>query len=170
MPDATTLLKFRRLLLANDLTKALFDEINAHLAEQGLPIRVITARDGRLARAVNDMTSVSPSRPKPTSRHALAPSVAKPRPQKRRARRQPISTQGEIGRRRRGTDRPMKPMNSPVSLCSTAQLRQPRSANGAHLVPTLARVCDAGKAAGRASGRRVPGRDLLLSHAADGNQ
>lgn len=35
VPDATTLLKFRRLLLANDLTKALFDEINAHLAEQG---------------------------------------------------------------------------------------------------------------------------------------
>jgi IS5 family transposase len=36
VPDATTLLKFRRLLLANELTKALFDEINAHLAEQGL--------------------------------------------------------------------------------------------------------------------------------------
>ena len=29
VPDATTLLKFRRLLLANDLTKALFEEINA---------------------------------------------------------------------------------------------------------------------------------------------
>lgn len=36
VPDATTLLEFRRLLLDNDLTKALFDEINAHLAEQGL--------------------------------------------------------------------------------------------------------------------------------------
>lgn len=35
VPDATTLLKFRRRLLANDLTKAMFDEINAHLAEQG---------------------------------------------------------------------------------------------------------------------------------------
>ena len=34
VPDATTLLKFRRLLSANDLTKALFDEINAHLAER----------------------------------------------------------------------------------------------------------------------------------------
>jgi IS5 family transposase len=32
VPDATTLLKFRRLLLDNDLTKALFEEINAHLA------------------------------------------------------------------------------------------------------------------------------------------
>jgi transposase len=39
VPDATTLLKFRRLLLANDLTKDLFDEINAHLAEQGLLMR-----------------------------------------------------------------------------------------------------------------------------------
>jgi transposase, IS5 family len=36
VPDATTLLKFRRLLLDNDLTKALFEEINTHLAEQGL--------------------------------------------------------------------------------------------------------------------------------------
>jgi IS5 family transposase len=35
VPDATTVLKFRRLLLDNDLTKALFKEINAHLAEQG---------------------------------------------------------------------------------------------------------------------------------------
>lgn len=33
VPDATTLLKFRRLLLDNDLTRALFEEINAHLAE-----------------------------------------------------------------------------------------------------------------------------------------
>ena len=32
VPDATTLLKFRRLLVTNDLTKALFEEINAHLA------------------------------------------------------------------------------------------------------------------------------------------
>lgn len=39
VPDITTLLKFRRLLLDNDLTKALFDEINAHLAEQGLLMR-----------------------------------------------------------------------------------------------------------------------------------
>src|SRR5665213_481714 len=32
VPDATTLLKFRHLLQHNDLTKALFEEINAHLA------------------------------------------------------------------------------------------------------------------------------------------
>ena len=32
VPDATTLLKFRRLLEDHDLTRAVFDEINAHLA------------------------------------------------------------------------------------------------------------------------------------------
>ena len=43
VPDATTaLLKFRRLLLAKELTKALFDEINAYLAEQGLLMRAGT--------------------------------------------------------------------------------------------------------------------------------
>ena len=42
VPDATTLLKFRRLLLANDLTRTLFGEINAHLAEQGLLMRAGT--------------------------------------------------------------------------------------------------------------------------------
>ncbi len=42
VPDATTMLKFTRLLLDNDLTKALFEEINAHLAEQGLPMRAGT--------------------------------------------------------------------------------------------------------------------------------
>lgn len=47
-PDATTLLKFRRLLLDNDLTKALFDEINAHLAEQGLLMRSGTIVDATI--------------------------------------------------------------------------------------------------------------------------
>ena len=42
VPDATTLLKFGRLLLDNNLTKALFAEINAHLAGQGLLIRAGT--------------------------------------------------------------------------------------------------------------------------------
>ena len=32
VPHATTLLKFRRLLVTNGVTKALFEEINAHLA------------------------------------------------------------------------------------------------------------------------------------------
>jgi transposase, IS5 family len=51
VPDATTLLKFRRLLLANDLTKALFDEINAHLAEQGLLMRAGTIVDATIIAA-----------------------------------------------------------------------------------------------------------------------
>jgi IS5 family transposase len=51
VPDATTLLKFRRLLLANDLTRALFDEINAHLAAQGLLMRAGTIVDATIIAA-----------------------------------------------------------------------------------------------------------------------
>lgn len=40
--DATTLLKLRRLLLAGDLTKAMFEEINTHLHEHGLLMRAGT--------------------------------------------------------------------------------------------------------------------------------
>jgi IS5 family transposase len=38
VPDATTLLKFRRLLQPHNLTQALFAQINAHLRERGLLI------------------------------------------------------------------------------------------------------------------------------------
>lgn len=48
VPDATTLLKFRRLLLANDLTKTLFDEINAHLSDKGLLTRAGTIVDATI--------------------------------------------------------------------------------------------------------------------------
>ena len=51
VPDATTLLAFRRLLLANELTKALFDEIKAHLAEQGLLMRAGTIVDATIIAA-----------------------------------------------------------------------------------------------------------------------
>lgn len=51
VPDATTLLKFRRLLQANDLTRALFDEINAHLSEQGLLMRAGTIVDATIIAA-----------------------------------------------------------------------------------------------------------------------
>ncbi|MFT3718645.1 IS5 family transposase [Pseudorhodoferax sp.] len=51
VPDATTLLKFRRLLLANDLTRTLFDEINAHLGEQGLLMRAGTIVDATIIAA-----------------------------------------------------------------------------------------------------------------------
>lgn len=50
-PDATTLLKFRRLLLANDLTRALFKGIAAHLAEQGLLMRSGTIVDATIIAA-----------------------------------------------------------------------------------------------------------------------
>ena len=52
VPDATTaLLKFRRLLLANELTKALFDEINTHLAEQCLLMHAGTIVDATIIAA-----------------------------------------------------------------------------------------------------------------------
>lgn len=51
VPDATTLLKFRRLLLANDLTQALFAEINAHLADKGLLMRAGTIVDATIIAA-----------------------------------------------------------------------------------------------------------------------
>jgi IS5 family transposase len=39
VPDATTLLKFRRLLEENDLCAAIFEAINKHLGERGLLMR-----------------------------------------------------------------------------------------------------------------------------------
>jgi IS5 family transposase len=51
VPDATTLLKFRRLLNDNDLTRALFDEINAHLADKGLLMRAGTIVDATIVAA-----------------------------------------------------------------------------------------------------------------------
>ena len=51
VPDATTLLKFRRLLLAGELTKAMFDEINAHLHQQGLLMRAGSIVDATLIAA-----------------------------------------------------------------------------------------------------------------------
>jgi len=51
VPDATTLLKFRRLLQDNDLTRALFDEINAHLSQQGLLMRAGTIVDATIIAA-----------------------------------------------------------------------------------------------------------------------
>ncbi|NHZ44527.1 IS5 family transposase [Massilia sp. CCM 8693] len=47
-PDATTLLKFRRLLEKNNLTRKIFDTINGHLAAQGLTMREGTIVDATL--------------------------------------------------------------------------------------------------------------------------
>lgn len=51
VPDATTLLKFRRLLETNDLCKGLFNAINADLAARGLMLREGTLVDATLLAA-----------------------------------------------------------------------------------------------------------------------
>jgi IS5 family transposase len=50
-PDASTLLKFRHLLEANELTRQIFDTINGHLAEKGLMMREGTIVDATLIAA-----------------------------------------------------------------------------------------------------------------------
>lgn len=50
-PDATTLLKFRRLLEQHHLTQRIFKEINAHLAGKGLMMREGTIVDATLIAA-----------------------------------------------------------------------------------------------------------------------
>src|SRR5207344_2660925 len=51
VPDATTLLKFRRLLEQRQLTAAPFEGINAHLAERGLLLREGTMVDATIIAA-----------------------------------------------------------------------------------------------------------------------
>src|SRR5207344_1266548 len=51
VPDATTLLKFRRLLEQHKLTQQLFEGINAHLAERGLMLREGTMVDATIIAA-----------------------------------------------------------------------------------------------------------------------
>ena len=62
VPDATTLLKFRRLLLAGDLTKAMFQEINAHLHQQGLLMRAGTIVDATIIAAPSSTKNASGER------------------------------------------------------------------------------------------------------------
>lgn len=50
-PDATTLLKFRRLLEEQHLTESIFNTINAHLADKGLFLREGTIVDATLIAA-----------------------------------------------------------------------------------------------------------------------
>lgn len=51
VPDATTLLKFRRLLETHGLTKRLMEEIGAHLQEKGLLLREGTLVDATIIEA-----------------------------------------------------------------------------------------------------------------------
>ncbi len=50
-PDATTLLRFRRLLETHQLTRGLFETINQHLASCGLLLKEGTIVDGTLIAA-----------------------------------------------------------------------------------------------------------------------
>ena len=51
VPDATTVLKFRRLLETHQLTQAIFQTVNGHLAEQGLMLREGTIVDASIISA-----------------------------------------------------------------------------------------------------------------------
>lgn len=51
VPDATTLLKFRRLLEQHELTKAIFEKVNEHLGERGLLMREGTLVDATIVAA-----------------------------------------------------------------------------------------------------------------------
>lgn len=50
-PDATTLLKFRRLLETHELTRTVFDTINRHLTEKGLMLKEGTVVDATIIAA-----------------------------------------------------------------------------------------------------------------------
>ncbi|CAI8947396.1 transposase [Pseudomonas zeae] len=50
-PDATTLLRFRRLLETHQLTRVLFETINLHLARRGLLLKEGTIVDATLIAA-----------------------------------------------------------------------------------------------------------------------
>ena len=51
VPDATTLLKFRRLLEHKQLTQAIFEQVNAHLGQRGLLMREGTLVDATIIAA-----------------------------------------------------------------------------------------------------------------------
>ena len=61
-PDATTLLKFRRLLLKHDLTRKLFDEIGISLCERGLMIKEGTLVDATIIEAPASTKNAGKSR------------------------------------------------------------------------------------------------------------
>ncbi|MFS8978564.1 IS5 family transposase [Cupriavidus necator] len=61
-PDATTLLKFRRLLEKHELTSAMFDEVKAVLSERGLLMREGTMVDATLIAAPSSTKNKDKSR------------------------------------------------------------------------------------------------------------
>lgn len=61
-PDATTLLKFRRQLFENDLTRKLFDEIGISLCERGLMMTKGTLVDATINEAPSSTKNAEKSR------------------------------------------------------------------------------------------------------------
>src|ERR1700756_656854 len=61
-PDATTLLKFRRLLVERDLTRKLFDEIGISLCERGLMMKEGTLVDATIIEAPRSTKNAAKSR------------------------------------------------------------------------------------------------------------
>ncbi|WP_128841906.1 IS5 family transposase [Burkholderia catarinensis] len=62
VPDATTLLKFRRLLVEHDLTRKLFDEIGISLCERGLLMKEGTLVDATIIAAPPSTENAEKSR------------------------------------------------------------------------------------------------------------
>lgn len=62
VPDATTLLKFRRLLLEHGLTRKLFDEIGISLCERGLMMKEGTLVDATIIEAPSSTKNAEKSR------------------------------------------------------------------------------------------------------------
>ena len=62
VPDATTLLKFRRLLVEHDLTRKLFDEIGISLCERGLLMKEGTLVDATIIEAPPSTKNAEKSR------------------------------------------------------------------------------------------------------------
>ncbi|MBN3751256.1 IS5 family transposase [Burkholderia sp. Se-20373] len=62
VPDATTLLKFRRLLVEHDLTRKLFDEIGMSLCERGLMMKEGTLVDATIIEAPSSTKNAEKSR------------------------------------------------------------------------------------------------------------
>jgi transposase, IS5 family len=62
VPDATTMLKFRRLLERHDLSRAIFDRVNALLADRGLTVSGGTMVDATLIHAPSSTKNESRER------------------------------------------------------------------------------------------------------------
>ncbi|MGJ3013840.1 IS5-like element ISBmu2 family transposase, partial [Salmonella enterica subsp. enterica serovar Paratyphi A] len=62
VPDATTLLKFRRLLIEHELTRKLFDEIGISLCERGLMMKEGTLVDATIIEAPPSTKNAGKSR------------------------------------------------------------------------------------------------------------